>query len=188
MDVELEPDLPFAQDHCGTCSACVSACPTHALLGRDANGAPVMDATRCISYLTIENRGPIPRELRALIGNRIFGCDICQEVCPWNVRFAHELTEPALRAREAIGSKDARELAREILALDDERFRAAFRGSPMKRAKLRGLKRNAAVVLGNVGTIEDLPALAAAAGDPESLVRDHAAWAAERVQARTLPL
>ena len=178
LDLTLDADPPFEADRCGTCTRCLTACPT------DAFVAPrVLDATRCISYLTIEQKGDIPIELRGEIGALLYGCDICQEVCPWNVRFAQELTEDALRARAAIGTKDARTLAREILALDDERFRAAFRGSPMKRAKLRGLKRNAAVVLGNVGTIEDLPALTAVVIDSEPMVRDHAAWAADRIQA-----
>ncbi len=99
LDLELPPDEPFAEDHCGTCRRCLDACPTGALLGRDEDGAPVMDATRCISYLTIEHRGPIPRELRPLMGNRVYGCDICQEVCPFNVRFAEETAEPGYAAR-----------------------------------------------------------------------------------------
>ncbi len=99
LELELEPDPPFERDHCGTCRACLDACPTGALLGRDADGAPVMDARRCISYLTIEHRGAIPEELRPLIGNRIYGCDICQEVCPFNVRFAEEAAEPGYAAR-----------------------------------------------------------------------------------------
>lgn len=84
VELDLDEDAPFTTDHCGRCNACVEACPTSALPGRDANGAPVIDATRCISYLTIEQRGPIPRDLRPLVGNRVFGCDICQEVCPFN--------------------------------------------------------------------------------------------------------
>lgn len=100
-DVLLEPDEPFTADFCGSCSACLDACPTGALLGRDADGAPVLDATRCISYLTIEHRGEIPAELASRMGNRIYGCDICQEVCPWNVRFAEPAVERAYAAREA---------------------------------------------------------------------------------------
>jgi epoxyqueuosine reductase len=96
---ELEPSEPLVADHCGTCRACLDACPTGALLGRNEEGAPVMDARLCISYLTIENRGPIPRELRPLIGNRVYGCDICQEVCPFNVKFAEEAAEPGYAAR-----------------------------------------------------------------------------------------
>jgi epoxyqueuosine reductase len=99
LDLELEPDAPFEKNHCGTCSACLTACPTGALLGRNADGAPVMDARRCISYLTIEHRGPIPPSLRPLMGNRIYGCDICQEVCPFNRRFAEPAREPGYAAR-----------------------------------------------------------------------------------------
>ncbi len=99
LDVELPPDEPFEADHCGSCRACLDACPTGALLGRDEDGAPVMDATRCISYLTIEHRGAIPEELRPLMGNRVFGCDICQEVCPFTRKFSTPSSEPAYSAR-----------------------------------------------------------------------------------------
>jgi epoxyqueuosine reductase len=143
-DADLEPDAPFGADRCGTCTRCLDACPT------DAFTAPrSLDATRCISYLTIELKSEIPAEFHAAIGELVYGCDICQDVCPWNVKFSRELTEPAFLARNAIAGKDARTLAREILAMNDEEYRAAFRGSPMKRAKLRGLKRNAAIVLAN---------------------------------------
>ncbi len=151
LDVELAPDAPFEADRCGTCTRCLDACPT------DAFVAPhVLDATRCISYLTIELKGDIPEELHAGVGANVYGCDICQDVCPWNVRFSLDAREAAFAPRESIGGKNARTLARDILAMDDESFRAAFRNSPMKRAKLRGLQRNSAVVLGNVGMREDL--------------------------------
>ncbi|MGI8498111.1 MAG: tRNA epoxyqueuosine(34) reductase QueG [Gemmatimonadaceae bacterium] len=178
VDLELEPDPPFAADHCGTCTRCLDACPTNALV------APgVLDATRCISYLTIELKGPIPEQLRASMGGLLYGCDICQDVCPWNVRFAQDLREFAYAPRAAIGERDARTLAREILAMDDEGFRAAFKGSPMKRAKLRGLKRNAAVVLGNRGSPADVAVLAASLAHSEALVREHAEWALRRINA-----
>jgi epoxyqueuosine reductase len=177
VELELEPDEPFAADRCGSCTRCLDACPT------DAFVAPrQLDATRCISYLTIELKGEIPESLREQVGDRLYGCDICQDVCPWNVRFAKELPAGSPYApREVLAGRDARELARVILAMDGERYRGAFQGSPIKRAKLRGLKRNAAVVLGNVGTPEDVGALTAALRDPEPLVRDHAAWAIERI-------
>jgi epoxyqueuosine reductase len=177
IELELDADEPFDADRCGSCTRCLDACPTDAFVGPRQ-----LDATRCISYLTIELRGAIPESLRERIGDLVYGCDVCQDVCPWNVRFARKVTEPGFAAREAIAGKDARTLAREILAMDDGRFRAAFRGSPIKRAKLRGLKRNAAVVLGNVGTAEDAPALVAALEDPEPLVREHAGWALGRIR------
>lgn len=150
LDLELTPDAPFEADRCGTCTRCLDACPT------DAFVAPrVLDATRCVSYLTIELKGDIPDELHAGVGENVYGCDICQDVCPWNVRFSMDAREPEFAPREIIAGKDARTLAQNFLAMDDESFRAGFRKSPMKRAKLRGLKRNAAVVLGNVSSTED---------------------------------
>lgn len=146
VDLELGSDEPFATSHCGTCRRCLDACPTGAFVE-----AQVLDSNKCISYLTIEAKGEIPKAMREQVGELIYGCDICQDVCPWNVRFSQELREPAFAAREVLAGKDARTLAREILAMSDEEFRIAFKGSPMKRAKLRGLKRNAAVALGNMG-------------------------------------
>jgi epoxyqueuosine reductase len=178
LDLDLEPDAPFEAERCGTCTRCLDACPTGALLE-----AGVLDSRRCISYLTIELRGEIPVELREPVGELLYGCDVCQDVCPWNVRFARPLSdESAFSARSALGDRDARTLARTLLAMTPEEFSGAFRGSPMKRAKLRGLKRNAAVVLGNVGTIDDMDLLARALEDSEPLVREHAAWALERLR------
>ncbi len=177
VELELEPDAPFEADRCGSCTRCLDACPTGAF-----RGPRVLDATRCISYLTIETKGEIPEELRTGVGELVYGCDICQEVCPYNIKFAQELKEQAFAPREVIAEKDARTLAREILAMSQEEFAAAFRRSPVKRAKLRGLKRNAAVALGNIDTtMDDVPVLQRALDDPEPLVRAHAAWALERI-------
>ena len=144
LDLAMEPDAPFEADRCGTCTRCIDACPTGAIVAPRR-----LDATQCISYLTIELRGEIPASLHNKIGELLYGCDICQEVCPFNIKFAQELKVPEFAPRAAIAGKDARTLARELLAMSQEEFSAAFKGSPMKRAKLGGLKRNAAVVLGN---------------------------------------
>ncbi len=148
LALELEVDEPFATDHCGTCTRCLEACPTEAFV------APrVMDARRCISYVTIESKGEIPEDLRRPVSGMIYGCDICQSVCPWNQKFSQELAaDSPFAAREFIARKDAVTLARDILALDQEAFSAVFRKSPMTRAKLVGLRRNAAVVLRNTDT------------------------------------
>jgi epoxyqueuosine reductase len=176
VDVELEPDVPFEADRCGTCTRCLDACPT------DALAEPrTLDATRCISYLTIELKSAIPTALREPIGELIYGCDICQEVCPFNRKFSRELSEPAFAPRPALANRDARALAVELLSTSQPEFSSAFKGSPMKRAKLRGLKRNASVVLGNLGSVEDAPVLASALEDPEPLVRGHAAWALGKI-------
>ena len=176
LDLELEVDAPFEADRCGTCTRCIEACPTSAIV------APrELDATRCISYLTIELRDEIPEEFRAPMGELIYGCDICQDVCPWNVKFARPSTMPEFAPREVVAGKDARTLARELLAMSQEEFSASFKGSPMKRARLRGLKRNAVVVLGNIGSSADVPALASALSDDEPLVRAHAAWVLGRI-------
>jgi epoxyqueuosine reductase len=195
LDIELEPDAPFAADHCGSCNACVEACPTGALLGRDASGAPVIDATRCISYLTIENRGPIPRELRPLLGNRVFGCDICQEVCPFTIRFSTTTSEPAFAARapgeppvgvERLpadgwhpGTASPSLIA--LMSLYESGWEAFSRGSAIRRAGHAGFLRNVAVALGNWGSADAVPALTAALRGLEPVVRSHAAWALGRI-------
>lgn len=167
LDVELEPDEPFATDHCGTCTACLDACPTQAIV------APrVLDATRCISYLTIELKGPVPRDMRPGIGDWLFGCDVCQEVCPWN-RFASPTDLPELQPVEPGGLADLREL----FFLESDAFRRRFRNTPLWRARRRGVLRNAAIVLGNQKDPAALPALERGLADPEPLVRGAAAWA-----------
>jgi epoxyqueuosine reductase len=175
-DLDLPADAPRL-DMCGSCTACLDACPTGAL------PAPyVLDATRCISYLTIEVKGPIPADRRAGLGRHVFGCDICQDVCPWNRR--RRVRGPAeFEARPGLVSPDLAELA----LLDDEAFRARFRKSPVKRAKRRGLLRNVAVALGNAGDPRHRPALERLAADADSVVSEHARWALRRLEETTLP-
>jgi epoxyqueuosine reductase len=176
VDLDLAPDAPFEAERCGTCTRCLDACPT------DAFVQPLLlDATRCISYLTIELKGAIPEDLREKIGNHLYGCDICQDVCPYNIKFAQELREPAFAPRAVIAEWGAQSLARDILAMDDDAFRTAFRNSPMKRAKRRGLARNAAVVLGNVGDESDITALE----HDDPIVREHASWAIDQIRGRS---
>ncbi|MQA89908.1 MAG: tRNA epoxyqueuosine(34) reductase QueG [Gemmatimonas sp.] len=181
VDVELSYDEPFTEDRCGTCENCLTHCPTAALLGIADDGAPVMDARRCISYLTIELKGPIPRELRPLIGNRVYGCDICQEVCPHNnPKFVQLASESAFRPRP--GAHGAELI--EIMGIDQVEFSRRFKGSPVKRTKRRGLLRNVAVALGNWGSSDAVPALVAALQDHEPLIREHAAWALGQIASR----
>jgi epoxyqueuosine reductase len=164
--LEIEPDTPET-NHCGTCTRCIAACPTAAIT------APFrLDARRCISYLTIELQGNIPLELRPAIGNRIFGCDDCLEVCPWN-RFAREGQMMKEHARPELGQPDLLEL----LALDEAGFRRRFADMPLLRARRRGLRRNVCVALGNIGDERALPALQKAGQDTEPLVSEHARWA-----------
>ncbi|MDH3206553.1 MAG: tRNA epoxyqueuosine(34) reductase QueG [Gemmatimonadota bacterium] len=177
VDMRLQHDAPYEEDRCGTCHACLDACPTGALLGRDGDGAPVMDARRCISYLTIELRDPIPLELRRPMGNRVFGCDICQEVCPWNATFARVNTERAYETRDDLNGPELVDLAGQILESDDAGFRAHFRDSPLGRPGRAGMLRNISVALGNWGDARAVPVLATAMSDPSPLVRSHAAWA-----------
>jgi epoxyqueuosine reductase len=166
LSIPLAYDRPI-RDRCGKCDLCLKACPTGAFVG-----PYLLDARRCISYLTIELKGFIPRHLRPLIGNHIFGCDICQEICPYNVR-ARPTMEKAYAPRKGLHAPDLIPL----LSLDEEEFRQRFRGSPILRAKRRGLLRNVAVALGNTKSREAVPALIQALDDRESLVRGHVAWA-----------
>ena len=196
---ELDHDEPFTADRCGTCSACVDACPTGALLGRDEDGAPVMDATRCISYLTIENRGEIPEELRPAIGNRIYGCDICQERCPWNTeKFVEIAKERDYRAnwREAedrpevptgLPGTESPSLI-ELMRMTREEWDRWTRGSAIRRAGYAGFKRNVAVAMGNwLASVDAVPdealrVLRDALDEEKPLVREHAAWALEQAR------
>jgi epoxyqueuosine reductase len=175
LTVDLVPDTVHETSHCGTCTACLEACPTQAF-----PEPGVLDSQKCISYLTIELRGPIPEELREPMGNWIFGCDVCQEVCPWN-RKAPTTQEPALAYLPALERLDAEDL----LNLSEDEFRKRFRGTALWRTKRRGLLRNAAIVLGNGGDKASLPALQLALGDADVMVREAAAWAIATIEAKT---
>ena len=172
-DLDLPADAP-RPDMCGTCTACLDACPTRAF-----PEAYVLDATRCISYLTIEVKGTIPEGLREGMGRHVFGCDICQDVCPWNRKRRHR-GGAAFEPRPGAVAPDLGALA----GLDDEAFRERFRQSPVKRAKRRGVLRNVAVALGNAGHAGHRPLLERLAGDDDPVVREHAAWGLRRLDAR----
>jgi len=175
--LELTPDPP-QHDRCGTCTRCITACPTGAI-----TEAHRLDARRCISYLTIELKGSIPIQLRPLVGDRIYGCDDCLDACPWN-RFAKASNEIAFAARPAVAQMQLRD----FLRLDEAGFRALFRDSPIKRIKRRGFLRNVCVALGNVGSENDLPFLEAARNDAEPLIAEHAAWAIDQINHRAMKI
>lgn len=169
-DLEIAAD-PSDSDHCGTCTRCLDACPTQAF-----PRPYFLDARRCLAYLTIEHPGSIPEEFRPLVGDRLFGCDECLEVCPWN--------RHAQNAREIKLAPRPRPDLREMLTWDDARFRSEFRGTPVFRLKRNRWLRNVSVVLGNIGVAADLPNLEKASRDEDPLVREHATWAVARIRSR----
>lgn len=191
VDLELDYDNPASESGatcagskpgeskrigtCGNCTRCLEICPTHAF-----PAAYVLDSNRCISYLTIEHKEDIPVELRPLLGNWIYGCDECQEICPWVRRYSRPTRETFLQYDP---DRAAPKLL-DLMALDEAAFQQRFKGSPIKRAKRRGLLRNVAVALGNWGNPEALPALKIAAADPEPLIRTHAAWAIKQIESK----
>ena len=170
--LDLDPGLP-APDRCGSCTSCIDACPTDALI------APYqLDSNKCIAYLTIEKRGALPEELRAGIGRHIFGCDICQDVCPWNRK------APATRAEEFQPRPELVNPALDWLAeMSAEEFRRAFRGSPVRRTKRAGVRRNAVIAMGNSGDRKFLPVLKKLAEDEDEIVGESAAWAFQKLSA-----
>ena len=171
-DQELSYDEPFTADHCGTCRACLDACPTQAF-----PQPYVLDATRCISYLTIELREEIPEDLRAGVGDWLFGCDVCQDVCPWNQKERQSEVSGAFQPGAEANPVDLIAL----FDLDDDAFRRRFRHTPLWRARRRGILRNAAIVLGNQRAAAAVPALTRSLDDPEPLVREACAWALKQI-------
>jgi epoxyqueuosine reductase len=164
--LELAPDIP-APDRCGTCTRCIDACPTEALI------APYdLDSNKCISYLTIEKRGAISEELREGMGQQVFGCDICQDVCPWN-RKAPSSERPEFQAREGLVNPALAWLAE----ISEDEFREKFRGSPVKRTKRSGLRRNALIAIGNSGDRSLIPTAERACSDPDPVISEAASWA-----------
>jgi epoxyqueuosine reductase len=170
--LELTPDLP-APDRCGTCTRCIEACPTHAFVAPHR-----LDSNKCIAYLTIEKRGSIPENLREGIGHQVFGCDICQDVCPWN-RKAPATEKAEFQPREGLVNPALAWLA----GISEEEFRDSFRGSPVKRAKRNGLRRNALIAIGNSGNSGFSPIVEHAASDPDPAVAETAQWARRRLAA-----
>ena len=169
--LELPTDQPV-KDRCGSCTRCIDICPTRAIT------APYqLDASKCISYLTIEHQGAIPEKFRKAIGDRLYGCDECLDVCPWN-KWATVTQEAKFAPRELPP-------LREMLLWDEATFAAAMTGSPMRRLKLSRFRRNICVVLGNVGTVDDLPALEEIVADEDSMVAEHALWAIREINDRT---
>jgi len=169
--LELAPDMP-APDRCGTCTRCIEACPTDALLGPYQ-----LDSNKCIAYLTIEKRGSIPEDLRAGIGRHVFGCDICQDVCPWN-RKAPASSAPEYQPRAGLVNPALAWLAE----MSAEEFRRAFRGSPIRRTKRSGLRRNAAIAMGNSRNPEFLPVLEKLISDEDESVAESARWASTQLR------
>ena len=176
INIDLESDTPPLRGSCGTCTRCIEACPTDAIIEPN-----LLDSRLCISYLTIELKESIPKALRPKIGNLIFGCDICQEVCPWNSK-AVPTDEPAFQPRD--GNLTPKLLS--LIGMTQQEFSRRFKGSPIKRTKRRGFLRNVLVAIGNWGEPRAVPALKDALADHEPLVRSHAAWALGKIGGDTV--
>jgi epoxyqueuosine reductase len=169
--LELEPDLP-ARDRCGTCTRCLDACPTNAFIEPYK-----LDASKCVSYLTIEKRGAIPKELREGMGRHVFGCDICQDVCPWN-REAGVTTTSEFQPRTSLVNPPLEQLA----TISEDEFRLQFRNSPVKRTKRTGIRRNAIIAMGNSKDPKLLPVLSELEHDPDPIIAEHASWAQTKLK------